>query len=160
MADIFSKAAKAAKQANMAKQQAEAVKPAAPIQTEAKQTDVYSSLSNRLQKSVIYAAFYAVYQKSGSLYNQATIEGLLTNVSKALTDTEYEDFIYNIGLIAGALSVVQNEIRSPLSADEIIKQAMDSAIDESPKDVINKLLYAKAITGADARRYLERLLGW
>ena len=164
MADIFSKAAKAAKQAKIAKQ-AEAVKPAAApaVQVEAKQTeskDVYSSLSDRLQKSVIYAAFYAVYQKSGSLYNQASVEGLLENVNKALTDDEYDMFVYNIGLIASALSAIQGNIKSPLSASDIIESALAEAPNESPKAVINRLISEKAISGADARRYLERLLGW
>ena len=152
MTDIFSKAAKAAKQ------QAEAVKTAAAVQTESK--DVYSSLSDRLQKSVIYAAFYAVYQKSGSLYNQSTVEGLLENVNKALTDSEYDMFVYNVGLIASALSTVQGDIKAPLSASDIIKGALAESPTESPKAVINRLISEKAITGADARRYLERLLGW
>lgn len=159
MTDIFSKAAKAAKAAEAMKQQT--VKPAA-VQANAKteSKDAYSSLSDKLQKSVIYAAFYAVYQKSGSLYNQASIDGLLASVGKALSNKEYDMFIHNVGLIAGALSVVQNDIKTPLSADDIIKQALDAAPDESPKAVLDKLISDKLITGADARRYLERLLGW
>ena len=159
MVDVFSKAAKAAKAAKQqaTKQQAQAdeVK-----QVNESKQDVYSSLSDRLQKSVIYAAFYAVYQKSGSLYNQSTVEGLLENVNKALSDEEYTDFVYNVGLIAGALSAIQSDIKAPLSANDIIKAALDAAPDESPKVVINRLISEKAITGADARRYLERLLGW
>ena len=161
MTDIFSKAAKAAKQAKQA-----AVKPVAPVQTapeqanEAKQENPFDALNGKLQKSIIYAAFYAVYQKSGSLYNQASVEGLLENVNKALTDEEYADFVYNVGLIAGALSVIQNDIKAPLSADDIIKSALDASPDESPKQVLNQLIKDKAISGADARRYLERLLGW
>ena len=60
----------------------------------------------------------------------------------------------------GALSVIQNDIRAPLSPDDIIKQALDAAPDESPKAVLNRLISDKLIAGADARRYLERLLGW
>ena len=158
MTDIFSKAAKQAK-ANAIKATVKpAAAPATDRQTESK--DVYSSLSDRLQKSVIYAAFYAVYQKSGSLYNQSTVEGLLENVNKALNDEEYDMFVYNIGLIAGALSAIQNDIKAPLSANDIIKAALAESPDESPKVVLNKLISEKSITGADARRYLERLLGW
>lgn len=158
MVDIFSKAKQAAKQAEAMKQ-AKAVKSAAPVKEEVKE-DSLSELSDKLQKSVIYAAFYAVYQKSGSLYNQASIQGLLENVSKALSEEEYDMFICNVGLIAGALSVVQNDIKTPLSADDIIKEALGAAPDESPKEVLNRLIRDKLITGADARRYLEHLLGW
>lgn len=158
MVDIFSKAAKAAKQAEAMKQ-AKAVKSVAPVKEEVKE-DSLSELSDKLQKSVLFAAFYAVYQKSGSLYNQASVEGLLTNISKALSDNEYDMFIHNVGLIAGALSVVQADIITPMSANDIIKQALGAAPDESPKEVLNKLISDKLITGADARRYLEHLLGW
>lgn len=166
MADIFSKVAKQAKaakqnavKANTVKQ---AVKPAAPVQAEVTQdkVDTLSTLSDKLQKSVVYAAFYAVYQKSGTLYNQSSVDGLLSNVEKALNDSDYADFASNVSVIAEAIASVQSDIISPLSADDIIKSALDESPNESPKEVINKLISAKEITGADARRYLERLLGW
>lgn len=158
MADIFSKAKQA--QAKQTEVKEATVKPAIQAEVKAESKDVYSSLSDRLQKSVIYAAFYAVYQKSGTLYNQSSVDGLLSNINKALSDEEYDMFVFNVGLIAGALSVVQGDIKSPLSANDIIKQALDSSPDESPKVVLNRLISEKAISGADARRYLERLLGW
>lgn len=153
MTDIFSKAAKAAKQ--------QTVKPAA-VQANAKteSKDAYSSLSDKLQKSVVYAAFYAVYQKSGSLYNQASIDGLLENINKAFSEEEYTSFVHNVSVIAEALSAIQADIITPLSANDIIKQALGAAPDESPKVVLNRLISDKLITGADARRYLEHLLGW
>lgn len=159
MTDIFSKAAKAAKAAEAMKQVKQAVKPAAAPVKEDK-ADSLSELSDKLQKSVLFAAFYAVYQKSGSLYNQASIQGLLENVSKALSDDDYASFVHNVSVIAGALSVVQNDIKTPLSANDIIKQALNASPDESPKEVLNSLIRDKTITGADARRYLEHLLGW
>lgn len=156
MTDIFSKAAKAAKQAQV-KQVKQALN-AAPVKED--KADSLSELSDKLQKSVVFAAFYAVYQKSGSLYNQASIQGLLENVEKALSDNEYDMFIHNVGLIAEALSAIQADIKTPLSADDIIKEALNASPDESPKTILNSLIRDKLITGADARRYLEHLLGW
>lgn len=153
MTDIFSKAK--AKQ-NAVKQ---AVK-STPKQTNESKADSYESLSDKLQKSVIYAAFYAVYQKSGSLYNQSSVDGLLANVGKALSDDEYASFAHNVGVISDILASVQSDIITPLSADDIIKSALEATPDESPKAVLNRLISEKAISGADARRYLERLLGW
>lgn len=154
MTDIFSKAKAQAAKAK----QAEAVKPASVQANESK--GAYESLSDKLQKAVLYAAFYAVYQKSGTLYNQSSVDGLLSNINKALDTDSYTSFAHNVGVIAGALSAIQDRIVTPLSADDIIKQALDAAPDESPKAVLNRLISEKAITGADARRYLERLLGW
>lgn len=150
MADIFSKAkqAQAVKQANTTPVQANESKGA------------YESLPEKLQKSVIYAAFYAVYQKSGTLYNQSSVDGLLYNINKALDTDAYADFAHNVGVISNALLSVQDRIVTPLSADDIIKQALTDAPTESPKAVINRLISEKAISGADARRYLEHLLGW
>lgn len=156
MTDIFSKAAKAAKQA---KQQA-TVKPAVEVKLANESKDAYEALNEKLQKAVIYAAFYAVYQKSGSLYNQSSVEGLLENVEKALSDEEYAMFAGNVGVITSALAAVQADIITPLSANDIIKNALAASSDESPKAVINRLISEKSITGADARRYLEHLLGW
>ena len=148
MSDIFSKA-----KANTVK----ATKPAMPAM-EAK--NAYEALNEKLKKAVIYAAFYSIYQKSGTLYNQATVDGLLANVSRALSDEDYSSFAQNVNVIAEAIAAVQENITVPLSADDIIKEALESSPDESPKAVINRLISEKAITGADARRYLERLLGW
>ena len=144
MTDIFSKAAK-----QQVKQQAK---------QQAKQA--YEALSDKLQKAVVYAAFYSIYQKSGTLYNQASVEGLLANVNKALNDEDYSSFVQNVNVIAEALSAVQESIIVPLSANDIIKAALDASPNEAPKSVINRLITEKTITGADARRYLERLLGW
>lgn len=155
MVDIFSKAAKQAQ----VKQVKQAVKSVAPVKEEVKE-DSLSELSDKLQKSVLFAAFYAVYQKSGSLYNQASIDGLLENINKALSEDEYTSFVHNVSVIAGALSVVQNDIKTPLSADDIIKEALNASPDEPPKTILNRLIRDKTITGADARRYLEHLLGW
>ena len=153
MADIFSKAKQ---QAKLAKQ-AQEVKPAAPAKED---KNAYEALGEKLQKAGIYAAFYSIYQKSGTLYNQASVEGLLANIEKALSDEDYTYFANNVAVISKAIAAVQNEIVTPLSPDDIIKEALDAAPDEAPKAVINRLIAEKAITGADARRYLERLLGW
>lgn len=155
MTDIFSKAAhKANVQANTPAPNAVQT----PVQANSK--GGYESLPDKLQKAVIYAAFYAVYQKSGTLYNQASVDSLLSNVEKALDTDAYTAFASNVGVIANALQSVQANIITPLSADDIIRDALDNAPDESPKAVLNRLISEKAISGADARRYLERLLGW
>lgn len=156
MTDIFSKAAR---KANV---QANTPAPNA-VQTsvQANSRGGYESLPDKLQKAVIYAAFYAVYQKSGTLYNQASVDSLLSNVEKALDADAYTAFASNVGVIANALQSVQADIITPLSADDIIRDALDNAPkNETPKQVLNRLISEKAISGADARRYLERLLGW
>ncbi len=151
MTDIFSKAKQAqAKQATVK-----------PVQANESKGDSYESLSDKLQKAVIYAAFYSVYQKSGTLYNQSSVDGLLANVSKALSDNDYADFAHNVGVISDALAGVQEYITTPLSADDIIRDALKHAPKgETPKQTLNRLISEKAITGADARRYMESLLGW
>lgn len=161
MTDIFSKAAKRKRETvRLNKVQANST-PKQPIQSEQVNGEAFTLLSDKLQKAVIYAAFYAVYQKSGTLYNQAAIDALLSNVGKALDDGAYQAFASNVGVIANALAGVQADIITPLSADDIIRDAMANAPnDETPKATLKRLIADKAITGADARRYLESLLGW
>lgn len=156
MTDIFSKAASKAK-ANAIKATVKTVQ-ANEVKAEAK--NAYEALNEKLQKAVIYAAFYSIYQKSGTLYNQASIDGLLANIGKALSDEDYSSFAQNVQVISEAIASVQENITVPLSATDIIKEALDASPDESPKVVLNRLISEKSITGADARRYLESLLGW